>query len=287
MITQQFIDVTDYLDYCESPVDADTEYLGRTSQENRRSWGGEDTFERVLELGRKGWPEGLAKVHQFTTSLKSTLDGMIPVKEIEYRSRPAGSLAMGRFLTGQPNIWLRTKDSAMTRESSTAKIVRIVMNTCVSGAMADKTLYLRGAAVAALVYALEKHRYRCVVDLVAANAGGSGFSWGRGLPPTIETWVRIKESYQSLQLDKLIFILGHPGSFRKLMFSCWEHLPLDVRKKVGIRLNGGYGLVTEATDKGDIYLPGLETGIGQTEEECIKWITEQLEAQGIVVEKKD
>lgn len=277
-IVQKFNTVGEYLDYVKGP--SDMLYGRRASRKDSTrgfgylDWYGGVDWDGALYLAEHGWREGIEQVEKFTNKLNTVLSGWIKQPEIRYADEGL-TLDIGKLQAGEPEFMMNIVDSAIRLNARPPRIVRIVMNTCLSGSNGPDVLILRGAAVAALALMLEKHGVRAEIDLTAANRAGPG----------METWVKIKKPEEALNMPYLVFLLAHPSSFRRLMFSCWERQPREVRNQFNIP--GGYGYVGEvadANDRGDIYIPGLETPVGKSEAATLKWIQAQLQEQGIEVE---
>lgn len=276
-VYQRFTNVTDYLEYVQSPC----KMVGERASHRELTydhWGDDDWYGRVnwdeaLKLAYDGWDEGVEKVERFTESLSTIISGRIPLPEIAYGYEGV-DIDYGRWHLGLPDHAVSIVDSSVLVESTSPKIVRIVINTCVSASQDADTLIMRGSAMAALALLLERHGKRVEVDVNGSNVAGPG----------LETWIRVKEADYPLNLANLVFLLAHPSSFRRLMFSAWEHLPQQIRESMRITPHGGYGRVGETNDRGDIYLAGLESYWASSEAATLKWITEQLREQGVEVE---
>lgn len=272
---QRFASISEYMDLVTAPMPGDT--LGRSSQEGRERWSGNVTFDEAVRLAETGWMEGVEQVERFTNRLNSTLSGLISLPELKYGVEgefPDISLAM----TGNPEFMVSIVDSSIKVDANPAKIIKIVVDTRVSAAVSITAMILRGAAVAALTTMLERHRFRVEVEIACCASPSSGSSSRQ-----FETIITLKKPEESLHLPNLVFHLAHPASFRKLMFSSWEHLPEPDRKQLGAYGDHGYGYGGVPTDEGDICLGGRHTAVGDSDKATIKWITDALEAQGIEV----
>lgn len=271
LITQRFENVGKYLDYVQGETDMPMRQ--RESRKAASSWSGGTDWDETVRLAIHGWPEGIQKVERFTNKLNVVLSGMIKVPEVMYGVEGM-AVDIGTYQRGEPEFMMYVQDSAIRIDARPPKIVRIVINTCVSASNSPEVLIMRGASVAALALMLERHNVRAEIDLVSANRAGPG----------METWVRIKNAEEMLNLPNLVFLLAHPSSFRKLMFSCWERQPAEVR--YAFNIPGGYGYVGEVhdrKDRGDIYIGGSESWRGWSEDETLAWIIEELGKQGIEV----
>lgn len=275
---QKFDSAAEFVAFATSPIESG---LSRSSQHATRRGFNLESWDATVKHAANGWSDGRKDVERLSARLESLLSGMIPVMTVNY-DVTGDWLDVGRFMTGEPEVFGTLVDSGMRVDATTPKLVRIVANVCVSGSQSPESLRMRGAAVVAMADMLERHGIRCQIDLVAANGG-----YDRNGESSVITWARVKEFGDSMQLDSLAFILAHPDSFRRLMFSAWEHLPDDVRTANGMYGDGGYGRVVEVDEgdeRGDIYLDGFESAFSWGEKAVIAWIRKRLESQGIVLE---
>lgn len=276
----EFETVTDLIDQWQNPLDAAGEDW--TAQGDRRASMNKDyssfagaTWQEALKMSREGWPEGLKQVEKFRTKLEDSLRGLIPILET-YFDVTGDFLDIGRYVTGEPEVFGELVDTGLRIEASQPRIIRLVANIATSAAIGHDTIMTRGAAICALVDMLERHGYRVQIDLVDAIGRGGVY---------FEQRTRCKESGEVLQLDKLVFLLAHPASQRRIAFGVQEHVKQAWRRSLGISDSGsGYGQVVEAWDKGDIYMAQISSYRDWSEDVAIAWIKSQLKRQGIYAE---
>ena len=274
MIVQRFGSVGNYLNYCESPVESS---LRRTSQVPPDRWSGLVDWPETVRLAEHGWDEGIEQVERFTAKLVDTVSGQIPEMIPRWDEVEGDFFDVDRYLADDPECMVSIVDSGIRYDANPPRIVRLVANICVSGAIDPQTLIMRGAAMCALAQVLERHGTRVEIEMVAANRAGEG----------LETIVTLKQSGESLHMPNVVFHLAHPASLRKMVFSCWEHLSDPIRTRFNFIDGRGYRYVGESQDRGDIYLPGLESRWAYSEESTVKWIEQELKKQGIEVKKNE
>ena len=139
----------------------------------------------------------------------------------------------------------------------------------------------KGAAITALVDALESHGKRVIVDTMSCTTRGG---------KSAETWVRVKDSDAPVQLANLVYMLAHPSTLRRLMFNAWEHHEARVRRLMGFTTVGTYGTPSECVreKRGDIYIDSMNAYMKTwNTNEVMPWLLGKLSDQGIYAEKEE
>lgn len=273
---QWFDNVTEFIDFVDG-VGA----VGNSSHSipgrYDSGWYGTSTFEEAVSLARNGWPEGLEKAAMFD----AVLEQIIAEKMFEPEAKWDVSgdwIDIGRFVTGEPEVFGEYVETEVQRTATPPKIIRIVVNVCVSAGVDTGVIIKRGAAMTALVTALERHGRRCEIDVVAPNQ--MGYNSQR-----FDLVIRAKEAGEPMQLDKMVFLMAHPAILRRLIFSSWEHGNRDATPS----RHSGYGRVAEMPDdqRGDIYLGGADLRRGNWDLKSAEaWILNTLAEQGIALKEK-
>lgn len=269
---ERYASTTDFLARLAEPIPS--KYKGRSATSiNHSSEGGRWDFgvgyDGAVNLAKYGWPEGREAVNKFSGRLTAAVSGMIKLPEIRY-DVVGDYLDWDRLNQGDPECFYSIVDSAFEIEASPAKIVRIVVNVFASYSISAESLKLKGAACVALCDILERHNIRCQIDMVCSVQGG-------------EFYVGIKQPEWPINIDAVAYYFAHPSCFRRLFFALFERVE-DSKVSHEIGAFSFYGYKKIAEDQGDLYIDGLESRIGLSEEKAIAWIIEQLEKQGIEVE---
>jgi len=248
-------------------------YSGLQSHTTRDAgWAGTATWDEALAVARIGWPEGERRVQTLSDAVSSkvqeSLTGTAWVRRVE-----GEEIDVAAFAQGQPDCWLqRTHDD-------TRRVVTIRACIGVSSGIPTEQLFHRGAAIVALVEALEMSGFGVRVEAVKA----SGFS-SKDKTRRVSAEVVVKESSQPVDRDRLTFVLCHNASYRRLGFCFMENAPLSVRSKLG-----AYGTPMSfpvATDDGaTIYLDKMLYGDAQwaSVESAVAWVRHELVGQGIEI----
>lgn len=265
----------EFLNFVESPVT--THKLGRASIEQpSSSWNGYATVAQAAQMGREGWEEGVKLADEFSVELSNAVSGKMLEPEVHW-DVTGDWLDVGRYVTGEPEVFGEMIETEYERTAYPPKVIHIVVNVCASSGVSEDVIKRRGAAVAALVKALELKGRRCKIDVVAPNNGGRS---GR----TFYLTIAAKPAEEPMQLNKLVFLMAHPSMLRRLIFSAWEHADEETVREFGFSNRGMYGMVGEmpADQRGDIYLGVADLRRSNWDKAYAEqWIVDTLKEQGI------
>lgn len=241
----------------------------------RQEFTGTETYEEALNLAIAGWPEGSARAAEIADSLFDGISQLVERTDLVY-DYEGTDFDMGLYLKGEPECWY--KFQTHIEEQQGTRQLRLVFNIAASAGVSKETMTAKGATVAALVQLLEFSGYRVEVMLAAGvkSVRGGSFYYDD---------VLLKAADQPLDIDKLMFAVGHPASLRRLMFSYWES---DENQMKENSFSFGYPEDVPQDMRGDIYIAKSYYGEPQwTSTETAKsWVLAQLEKQGIKVRTK-
>lgn len=182
---------------------------------------------------------------------------------------------MGEFVRGVPKCWLAWTEGEAVVQGQGEKILKILLNFTASANVPASVIQTRGAAVCALIEALEYAGRRCevvVTHVVAANGGD-----------VREDVIVVKRAEHPLQLDQLAFVLGHPAMLRRLHFAFEETLPKSVRENFGFFKRRGHGHPRATSERADIVVPEAD-GAGEqwaSADTARAWVMKCLREQGV------
>ena len=227
-------------------------------------WYGTPDFPAALNLALNGWTDAETKARTLSSVLFNKVSSLVehdyPVSDIE-----GVDIEMGAYTRGEPECWTRFEK---VMEEGEGKIARIVFNGFFSAGINHDVIIARGAAVAALVDLLEYSGTRCEVIYHCP------------FNDPIHFRTLIKSADQPLDLSRLMFAVGHPSMFRRIMFSALEHNP--ERESLSL-----YGLPYELheSQRGDVYLgcAGFPDVQWKDTESAQAWIIAELKSQGVDV----
>ncbi len=272
---EKYDSVSAWVDALAKPNNFGGAYTGRSSERKGDArWAGTNTYPEALQLLKDGWADGLEKIKKTSVTLTEQIIKVLEVPELQY-DVTGQDLDIGRFVAGEPEDFVTVEPA---EQETYPKVLHVVANISASAAVDADTIMLKGAAIVALVDALEMHGKRVIVDIVSTADGQND------AVEQHQTWVRIKESDGPVQLANLVMLIAHPSTLRRLMFREMEMNDADNDWKGRFGAGHGYGSpgdIDEA-DAGDIY-SGCMYG-NWTNEEAEAWVLAELAKQGIHVE---
>lgn len=266
---QTFHSVGDLIDFVTAdkyanalgPVSSGSHKTRSTSYEK-------DRFNKMIEMAEYGWPEGRDEIEKIVVELEKQVMGYLPVQEI-VRDVTGQWLDVGAYLAGEPECFGTYRDTDVFQEVKKGRIIHMVLNIDVSWEP-----FKRGAAGVAIIDALERCGHRVQADAIANSTGRSG--------TLLETRVRVKESNEAVQLDKLAWLYAHPNIFRTILCACWERLPQPIKQMYGFDKSYGWIADVPLEDRGDIYVERTAGYYGSTND-VVKHVLGVLKEQGIAI----
>lgn len=294
----------EFLEVCRTPVDPS--YIPereRTSLETgmeagqragRVAWFGGASLPQALDLAERGWPDGARSVEELSASISAPLLKQVE-KVVNFDVAPGEWIDPDRLLSGQPEVWGEIVEGESLVDSARGKFVHLVVNAgmscsqcssmnCMTEPVHPKTLLNRGATLVSLIDVMDALGFRVKVSVVCSITGRwstgemEGSDWkspvvhAAGGNDHLSFGIVIKDYQDRLDVDSLIFTLGHPAMMRRLGFCYLEHLDPEVRVKFKLISFGGtpgtYGSISNdvpeqmnlsVDDKDEvIYVPYLQ-----------------------------
>lgn len=226
----------------------------RVEPERREAWFGGVTLEEALALNKIGWHEGAKQVSEMSAHISAPLFAQVE-KLAAFDVAPGEWLDQDRFLSGQPDVWGEIQDSEELVTGARGKYVHIMVNgglacsqcdsmNCMTEPVHPRTLLNRGAMICSLADILENLNFRVKISLVycicsIADNGKQKLAFG---------WP-LKDYHQHLDMESLMYSVGHPSALRRLAFAYLEHLPPDMIRDFKIFNNGAqpghYGMLSD------------------------------------------
>lgn len=230
---------------------------------------GTENYQEAVDLGYSGWLEGQEKATAISTPIVETIAARIERLDVVHDVEGAG-IDVARYTDGEPECWQRWQSSIV--EGKGNRVLKLVFNYAVSAGISTEVIMAKGAAIAALVQALEYGGFRMEV-VVSMGLSSPG--------KTSESYIRIKDASQDLNMPRLMFTLAHPAMLRRLGFAYIERLPKPFVEALG----SSYGWPAEVSSTGDIYVGKSFLGEPQwTDPKSVsEWIVSELKKQGITL----
>lgn len=162
-------------------------------------WSGSIDMREALNMARNGWEDGI----------KDLADIEIEHAQSKRRAKgvSGGYVNVGRLLSGDPQHMIRRVKKPGKR------VVTLFVETFMSSYIEPSTAVLRARAVAAMSDALERQGYVCEIVAVLTTAS-------RNNQTGHQAAVTLKTSGERLNMLDVVFGLGHPSFFRRLLFAC-------------------------------------------------------------------
>jgi len=238
------------------------------------------TWSEAINLARHGWTKGESYVAKRAKRLEDRIAHRIVREDWNYDVEGM-AFDVARYLTNEPEHWIRPEDSVVTSDAGT-RHVKIVANVSASCQVTDEAIRARGATIAALVELLE-YSGQCVeVHIIMATTNQS-----KGAPVHAFS-VRVKAFDQKLDMGRIAFALAHSATLRRFGFRMNESAHHSIVREIGSSAYS-YGYPAEFDKLGEtsLYLPaakGWDNDVDWTSVESAEaWILAKLAEQGVVL----
>lgn len=233
------------------------------------------TWEDAVEVATTGWLKGAKEAGRIAEAIFDKTTSMIEKTVVSYDVE-GNSLDVGRYLDGEPECWQRF--DAIQEEGVGQKIIKIVLNMSLSGGVPAHKIVRRGAAVLAVIEALEYAGHRVELWSIDVTVGSGS--------KHMETRVLVKRAGENLDGPRVAFAIAHPAMLRRMCFSIME--TLETRELLStFHVPVGYGRVGDpAMDgRGDIFINGGYLGepYWENDESVKAWVLDQLRNQGVAI----
>jgi hypothetical protein len=244
-----------------------------------------------MELASKGWTEGATKIADLSSMFYNRLALHQYRKESGFSRVGPGVYNFGRLQSGHPEPYQVWRDSETVVESVKSRgVLKIGFNSTVSANVSIETIFNRGAAMATLIDCLERSGYRVELDFGECvrprdlSGVRSASRW--------QCVIRLKGASDPVEHDLLAFAFAHPALSRRIMFGTAEQEPVTVRVEFGFHSGKAYGVPAPLFVGDNRYDVTMEHAIGSDDrwlsaETSVKWIAEQLQAQGVQLDNEN
>ena len=239
------------------------------------SFFGVSSINEASKLASQGWPEGRAKFNAIAEAIN--VQSHILKPEIVYDVTGDGGYDMARVIEGIPECAMDWRETETKEANANGRIIKIVFNCVTSGMVSTKIIETRGAAVMALIDALEQSGRRVELDIVY-YIGTSNTRINK----VHKISVPLKTLDHAAQVDQIIYALAHPSFMRVFMFSL-----LSLAGKNGYdsadRTCGSFGKEAQYPLEADIVI-GSGYGLDsqwRSVENAKAWLIETLHSFGV------
>jgi len=167
----------------------------------RTDFTGTASFADAVRLAECGWAEGRQRIASLSAAVYEKVGERILRPELTY-DVCGDAWDMGRVLSGEPECAMRWQETEVPVAAS-GKVVRIVVNGTASWSVTREVLFTRGAAICALVDALEASGRRCEVTVATCITASAS---------RLTTRIITKAAGDALQPETLAFALAHASN---------------------------------------------------------------------------
>lgn len=161
-------------------------------------WTGTPDMAAALALARDGWQEGIQAAEA------------LPIEPARARKRSysvaGGSVSVGRLLAGNPLHMIHRPQLPGRR------VVTLFVETFMSAGVSPENATTRAVLVAWIVDKMEREGYSCEIVAAVTTRGTNGRTGHQHA-------ITLKNAGERLSLPDIVFALGHPSFFRRLVFA--------------------------------------------------------------------
>ena len=202
-----FSNLSEFVKYIENvptSVSQQTRHERNTGWETHMpKWFGTKNMKEALSLAKNGWSDGIELYENVLEEL--TVEHALNKKRSH--SLTGGQVSVGRMLSGNPkHMNKRTKQPSK-------KTVTLFVETYMTSGVTALNAAIRAATIAAIADLTEANGYSCelVAVLTTSVTGGQ-------TKPGAQAAVTLKSAGERLNISDVIFALGHPSFFRRMLF---------------------------------------------------------------------
>jgi hypothetical protein len=254
----------------------DSKAQEKSSRNNSNlQWSGGLTWEQAKRRARSGWREGMQEIDKYRAQIVPIITEKV-LRPKQIYSVAGYNVDVGSFMANEPECFLSRE---YEERNYPGQIYKIVASISFSASIKPETIIQRGAMICALIDAIEfaGHRVEVICNDASTIRDSNEHRQGKNKEDGwFEVSVIVKKASQPLEMSDLAFCLSHPAMLRRIMFSVaelegWSDFTYD------------YGYPAEASDKGDMYIKEIYSGV-VSDKEAINWVLSELGKLGINIE---
>jgi hypothetical protein len=281
-----FDSLEELLDHASQPPTLN-EFYCASRYKNRENWSGTATFEDAVALGRHGWSDVRPQIDGVLAEVDSKVRSLTVDKPVMFHDVTGAFVDVGAYLSGEPECMIEVQTVPVP---ATGRIVRLLVNTAFSWSTDESTVRARGAAICALIdaFARQQLAIEVYVECTIRPPHGKSGKTRKVDADRLTTLVKVKAAADPLDIDLLMFPIGHVAFLRRIVFDSWERLPDKTRRPFGLgddTPSSSYGLTQSAmmkdVIKADIVLASKP---GYDSPECndpAAWVTSCMKNMGL------
>ena len=259
-------------------VEANSDPRGQSHSNHDPEFYGNCTFAQAIDRARQGWSEPRPKIDAILNPVREKLATKLDNIQVRVHDMFGYEPDIDRFVAGELEcMW----NDMPIEEPTTGRVFTLLLSTSVLGGVRAETVFKRGAAVIALVEAFQM--LNCDVTVWVENSCTSTGTGARGDVYTVLT--KVHTAGDPLDINNVMFPLGHPAWQRRIVFGHREANPQVLRERWGFTPGHGMGSTTEPMcDEivdASIVLAQDPRGSDLMLTDPTQWVLDQIEAQGV------
>jgi hypothetical protein len=263
----------EFIRACDASKASQGANLGFAPDNTGFNWYASKTYPEAYKLASEGWKSGADKLRLQLD--KIDVSSYVKKPETAFDVYGDYGFDMGKVMSGEPECMMTLQESEELADSSDGPIIKMVVNTVLSASIPVEVVMRRGAAICAIIDALETSGKQVELTMVCSAWCGS---------QCFTHIVPLKNPGEPLQIDQIAFSIGHPSIERRFNF-----IALNLFDAWSITTHS-YGspcdIQESAIAEVDIYFPQMHGSEEQWQsvEACQEWIKARIHDFGIKFE---
>jgi len=232
------------------------------------------TFDEAIGLARHGWHDARERVDGHLEPLREALGTLLDTTTERAHDIIGYEPDIDRYLAGEMECMY---EDFFVEAPKEGKVFRLLVDVSMTFDNSPGDILKRGAVLCALV---EAYNLLGLQLEVWCEGTWKGYDSNIGYASIL---TKINSAGDPIDIDAMMFALGHPDYNRRLQWAVGE-LDSVFAQKFGYNINGYYGLCRNGSHfmeyVGASSVVSLDGNRDMTRDP-LKWITGQLEAQGV------
>lgn len=179
-------------------INDDTDDRNSAWERGRFDWYASECMPDAIDIARNGWAEGV----ELAQEVHEKLIGRHATERRRKHSVSGGSVNVGRLLAGNPDH-MRSRPKQPGK-----KVITFFTESAFSASINSEHVIIRAATIAAIVDILEMNGFSCEIVATANTRHAYRPSW--------QIVTTLKSAGEPLNLNDIVFALGHTSYFRRL-----------------------------------------------------------------------
>jgi hypothetical protein len=238
------------------------------------------SFDEAYDLALHGWADIRPTVDATLVPLREKLGDRLDIQFERTVDMVGFEPDIDRYIAGEMDcMW----DDLAVEAPKAGKVFTLVVDASMAWFNQPEDIAKRGAVLCGLVEAFIIMGYQ--LEVWVESTLKPGFGGGSAVADYLTRLVRVNSAGELLDIDNIMFAIGHPDFNRRLFWSVGEKY--DDSRSFGFYPGGGYGQTRQGSHMVDrvgasftVSLDGNEAMTTDPEQ----WILDQLLMQGVIDE---